>query len=182
MSNSHLLIEIRPIRMSDCTQEYADWLSDPKVNGYLETRHERQTLERVRKYVQSMLRSEDQHLFAITANARHIGNIKLGPINRHHMYADLAYFIGDTRYWNQGVATKAIALMLDYGFRTLGLNCVKAGYYNDNAGSRSALIKNGFQQDGFVHKQLKDNAGMWTDHVLMSILAEDWLKASSASL
>lgn len=28
-------VTLRPLLLSDCTQEYADWLNDPEVNKYL---------------------------------------------------------------------------------------------------------------------------------------------------
>lgn len=176
---NNALIEIRAIRLDDCTEEYVSWLNDPLVNQYLETRHERQSLQKIREYVRSMIRSDNQHLFAITADAKHVGNIKLGPVNVHHSYSDIAYFIGDKRCWNKGYATQAIGLILNYAFVELGLHCITAGFYNSNAGSRSALIKNGFAQDGCIHNQLKNNAGMFEDHVIFALLSDDWKKLTA---
>lgn len=180
MANEHRVIEIRPIRMDDCTEDYVSWLNNPRVNQFLETRHEKQTLAKVRDYVRSMLKSDDQHLYAILSNAKHVGNIKLGPINRHHKYAHIAYFIGNPQYWNQGIASTAIALMCEIGFTTLGLYRIEAGIYNSNAGSRAALIKCGFSEDGCLHKQLMNDAGMREDHVLFGLNIDDWKAATSA--
>ena len=71
-------------------------------------------------------------------------------------------------------ATKAIALICNFGFVELGLHRIEAGFYNSNAGSRAALIKNGFREDGVLVQQLKNDAGMYEDHVLFGLLVDEW--------
>ena len=46
--------------------------------------------------------------FAIKTTDKHIGNIKLGPINWIHRYGDISLLIGDKDYWGKGIATEAI--------------------------------------------------------------------------
>ena len=59
------------------------WLQDPAVNAYLETRWSPQSLESVRAFVSAMAEDPANYLFAIVQNqgGRHIGNLKIGPIN-----------------------------------------------------------------------------------------------------
>ena len=38
----------------------------------------------------------------------HVGNIKLGPINTKHKYAEISYFIGDKKYHNLGIKSLTI--------------------------------------------------------------------------
>lgn len=74
---------------------------------------------------------ENNHsfLFKIICNNSncHIGNIKIGPINPHHNYADISYFIGEKSLWGKGIATEAIQLILKYAFEELKLHKVTAG-------------------------------------------------------
>lgn len=174
---SSKVVTIRRLTMDDVSQEYLSWLNDPEVNRYLETRHHPQSIDAIRTYVRSMIRSNDQHLFAIcTANQHHIGNIKLGPVHPYHNYADVAYFIGDRRFWGRGCATEAISQIVDFGFTRLGLHRIQAGLYYSNAASRRALIKNGFKCDGALHKQLKNWQGEFEDHELFGLTVDDWMK------
>jgi RimJ/RimL family protein N-acetyltransferase len=81
-------------------------------------------------------------------DARHIGNIKLGPINRHHGTGDIGLLIGERSEWGKGHACEAIALFADYAFANLGLAKLTASCYSDNEGSRHAFLKAGFVEEG----------------------------------
>ena len=48
-------IYLRKVELNDVNQVYVDWLNDPKVNQYLETRFDVQTIGSVRKYVEKMV-------------------------------------------------------------------------------------------------------------------------------
>lgn len=55
----------RMLCVDDVTQCYVDWLNDPEVNRYLETRHDQQTKESCRKYVADMIWGLSENLFGI---------------------------------------------------------------------------------------------------------------------
>lgn len=88
---------LRPIKISDCNERYLSWLQNPAINRYLETRWSEQTLESIRDFVEAKIVSDMEFLFAIVEKEsnEHIGNIKIGPVNSHHMFADVSYFIGE---------------------------------------------------------------------------------------
>ena len=96
-------------------------------------------------------------MFAIILNSinRHIGNIKIGPINSHHHHADISYFIGEKEFWNKGIATECINLVSGFGLSELNLHRVEAGTYATAIGSWKALEKNGFTREGVFRKQVK---------------------------
>ncbi len=175
MSITGRRVSLRPISLDDCTDRYVQWLRDPEVNQYLETRWVEQTLETVREFVLAVEMDPSSHLMAITdaGTGRHIGNIKLGPVRRHHNYADLSYFIGDRHFWGRGYATEAIQLATRLGFERLGLHRLQAGIYATNIGGARALEKAGFIRDAVLHQQLLGPSG-WDDHVWYRLLVEEW--------
>ena len=122
------MISLRQIEMEDCTSLYVEWLNDPEVNRYLETRWSEQTMETIEEFVRDQRENNHSILFAIITNedGRHIGNIKIGPINRHHNHADISYFIGDKKMWNKSVATEAIRLVTRFCFMDLKLQIGRA--------------------------------------------------------
>jgi RimJ/RimL family protein N-acetyltransferase len=168
-------VSLRPVSLDDCTERYVGWLRDPEVNQYLETRWIEQTLESVRAYVSAVLQDPSSHMMAITdaQTGRHIGNIKIGPIRKHHNYADLSYFIGDRDFWGRGYATEAIQLATRLGFERLELHRLQAGIYASNVGGSRALEKAGFVRDAVLHRQLLGPFG-WEDHVWYRLLKEEW--------
>jgi len=168
-------VRLRPILVDDCTERYVNWLRDPEVNRYLETRWVEQTLESVKAFVLAVNSDPASHLMAITdANSgRHIGNIKIGPVRTHHEDADLSYFIGDRDYWGRGYATEAIQLSTRLGFDRLGLHRLQAGVYATNVASARALEKAGFVRDAVLLRQLRGPSG-WEDHIWYRLLREEW--------
>ena len=136
--------------LQDChiNERYASWLNDPFVYQFLETRHCKQTLETIRQFVESVNSNPSEHLFGIFLDGKHIGNIKLGPINSNHPVADVSLFIGDRQSWGMGYATQAIRLVSEFGFDSLGLIKLSAGAYAENIGSIRAFEKAEYQTEG----------------------------------
>ena len=65
--------------------DYVSWLNDPAVNRFLESRWSVATPESTREFVAQQLASPSALFLGIRARAlgaRHVGNIKLGPIDR----------------------------------------------------------------------------------------------------
>lgn len=139
-------VELFGLQPDDVTDEYVAWLNDPAVNRYLESRFVRHTPESTRRFVQTVVESDDSIVFGIryAAEGRHVGNIKLGPVDRHHRRAEIGLLIGDRSIWGRGIASGAIELVTRYAFDSLGLFKVTAGCYASNVGSRRAFEKAGF--------------------------------------
>lgn len=175
-------ITLRLVTLADCTDRYVAWLEDPEVNRYLETRWSTQDLASVRSFVAGMLERDDSYLFAIVDNSAgsHVGNIKLGPIQPRHAFADVSYFIGERSAWGKGFASEAIRMVAGIAFERLDLHRVQAGLYEGNVGSARALEKAGFTMENRQRKQLR-GAGpdAWEDHVWYGLLREEWTGESN---
>lgn len=125
---------------------YVGWLNDPEVNQYLESRFAPQGHASIAAFVAGALASEKDLLLGIRSVAlgRHVGNIKLGPINREHGLGEVGIMIGDRGAWGQGLASRAIAMLRDIAAEELGLRRLTAGCYASNIGSRRAFERAGF--------------------------------------
>lgn len=169
------VIILRQIKLEDCTDTYVGWLDDPEVNHYLETRWENQTLDSIKGFIESQMANDHSILFAIitASDGRHIGNIKIGPVNRHHNHADISYFIGEKTYWNQGIASEAINLVSGFGFNELGLHRVEAGVYAEAIGSWKALERNGFSREAVFREQAISD-GEYMDIYRYGLLASEY--------
>ena len=168
-------IFLREVRESDVTDEYYNWLNDPDVNKYLETRFIPHSKNDILNFVKKMDGNNNEILFAICEKEteKHIGNIKLGPINWIHRKADISFLIGNKAYWNKGIASEAIKLVLRYGFYTLNLHKICAGYYKHNIGSAKALKKCGFIEEGVLREEYYYN-GEYVDAIRVGILKKDY--------
>jgi len=160
---------LRTLHATDASPAYLDWLSDPAINAYLEVRfNPPRSVSELATYIADTNASPHTLLLGIflADSERHIGNIKLGPIDWNHQIGDLGFLIGDRTQWEKGYASRAIALLSDYAFAHLGLAKLTAGCYADNEGSRRALQKAGFVEEGRRISQCAA-AGYRQDSVLL---------------
>ncbi len=159
-------IFLRRLTEDDATQDYVDWMNDPEINQYLESRFYEQTIESTKAFIRSVT-NENNYQFGIFLKdtGKHIGNIKIGSINHTHRFADIGFLIGDKRCWGRGIATEAIKLATDFAFNTLKLHKLWGGAYSPNIGSMKAFLKNGYQQEGAKKNQYLCH-GEYVDDVL----------------
>jgi len=145
---------LRKIKLSDVNGKYLGWMNDGEVNQYLESRFEKWSINKLRDYIGSINKNPDYVFLGIFIKDtdRHIGNIKLGPINKYHKFADIGIIIGDKDCWGKGFASEAIRLITDYAVHTLKLHKLTAGAYVNNVGSVKAFKKAGFRVEGIRAK------------------------------
>ena len=141
----------RLLTEQDVSIRYVDWLNDPEINRFLETRFVEQTLESCKEFVMKIKHDTCSHLFGIydKLTNEHIGNIKLGFINGHHKVSQLSLIIGEKSYWGKGYATEAVRRITDWGFDVLELERIAAGCYDNNFGSLRAFLKVGYSVEGY---------------------------------
>lgn len=143
-------------------EAYLSWLHNPKVNQHLEVRlAPPQSVGELKDFVLLTNASEHSLLLGIhlQSNAEHIGNIKLGPINKQHATGDIGLFIGEHQHWGKGYAAQAIELITIYAFEKLGLEKLTASCYASNVGSKKAFLKAGWREEGVRHSQFSTAAG-----------------------
>ena len=168
-------ITLRPVAETDINEKYLNWLLDPEVNRYLETRHHKQTLALIRDFVHAKTDSIDEYLFAISRAdvGSHIGNIKIGPINTRHKLAEISLIIGDRSSWGGGFGSRGISGVTRFAFTMLGLNKVAAGLYAPNVGSERAFLKAGWRKEAVLHGHYALD-GAPCDLVLMGMWRSLW--------
>lgn len=180
LENEH--IYLRNVRLDDVNDSYYQWLNDPQVNQFLETRFVVQSKEKIAEFVASKDGNTNEVLLAICDKKHdlHIGNIKLGPINWHHRRADISLLIGNKGYWGKGIATQAIQLISQFAFQTLNLNKLMAGAYKNNIGSIKAFQKCGFNKEGEIEDYvLINNQGIAA--VQLGLTAKQFLAHEKAA-
>ena len=146
----------RVLTKDDVTDTYVSWLNDPQVNNYLEVKHIHNTIENCDEFVEKSNNDPAQNLFGIflRENQKHIGNIKIGFVNKIHGGAQLSLFIGDTSCWGKGYATEAIQTISQWGFKNINLKKIEAGCYDVNIGSLRSFLKAGYQVEGYLRNSV----------------------------
>lgn len=165
-------VTLFPLTVADVSDEYVRWLNDPVVNEYLESRFASHDLVSTRSFVEAMVESPDNLLLGIRSEeiGAHVGNIKIGPVNRHHLTGEIGILIGAKQAWGRGIATAAIRIMCDIARLQLSLRKVTAGCYATNVGSQKAFEKAGFEVEGVRKQQILRRDGTPEDIVLLGKL------------
>ncbi len=105
-----------------------------------------------------------------------IGFVRIGLGG--HRSGELGYAVRRDD-WGKGYATEAAALMLDFGFRMLGLHRIQAACGPENRPSQRLLATLGFTPEGRIRDHVFTN-GAWRDSLLYSILDHEWASTNDA--
>ena len=176
-------IQLRCLSEKDVTDSYVSWLNNIEVNQFLEVRLEKHSRDSVKAFLQSVNASNDTLILGmfIEEGQKHIGNIKIGPINIHHKRAEIGLLIGDRNEWGRGYASEAIALLTNFGFQTLGLKKITAGCYSENKRSVKAFLKAGYKVEACLPSHWITNKGP-QDEILVGLTAEQYSENSKTRL
>lgn len=160
-------ITLGPVIISD---NYYNWMNDTKTTQYLESRYWPQTKEALQKYVSEQ--PKDVFFLGIIQNhsLNHVGNIKLGPVNWLHKFAEIGIVI-QQEDWGKGYGTEAISLITEFAFTTLGLHKVWAGCLSENIGSIKAFQKAEFMVEGRLMNQYWHD-GKYIDDIILGKIKE----------
>ena len=159
-------LQLKTLTSAMVTQKYVDWMNDPEVTQYTESRFVKHTMMGVKQYVADISGSSNDYLYGIYESNEHIGNIKLCT-NMRHKLGDISILIGDKTKWGKGYGTEAIKLLTKHGFETLELHKISAGIYSNNVGSIKTFEKAGYKHDG-IHELTYLYQGKYVDEIIVS--------------
>ncbi|WP_433791861.1 GNAT family N-acetyltransferase [Actinoplanes sp. CA-252034] len=130
--------------------------------------------------ISDVLRAGNALPHAIVEGGRIIGRVNLSNVvHGAFQSANLGYWV-DASATGRGVASAAVAAVVEAAFLTYGLHRLEAGTLLHNVRSQRVLERNGFVRFGMAPRYLKI-AGEWQDHHLFQLLSENWLAARSSS-
>lgn len=165
---------LRPIKMSDAPH-FVKWLNNPEVHKFLQTRRHL-SLAFERKYLRKSLKSKSNINLAIeTKDGTHIGSVGLENINKDHNRATFGIFIGDKKYWNQGLGSETGRLIINYGFCKLKLHRIELGVLEYNPRAMKVYKHLGFKKEGVKREHILFK-GKYYDDVHMGLLKSEWKK------
>jgi len=101
-----------------------------------------------------------------------VGNIALHGARPKDRSATIAIALG-REHIGRGYGTDAMRVIVDYGFREMGLHRIQLAVAPFNPAGIRAYEKAGFIEEG-RHREAVWHDGRWYDEVMMSILADQW--------
>jgi ribosomal-protein-alanine N-acetyltransferase len=103
-----------------------------------------------------------------------VGRINLNSVIRGAFQsASVGYWVSEAET-GRGVATAAVAAVIDLAFGEVGLHRIQGETLAHNPASRRVLERNGFVRYGVAPEYLCI-AGRWQDHVLYQLINPNWI-------
>ena len=156
-------IYLRELTLEDVSEKYLSWLNDPEVNEHLGLTKDKAitsklTLDDLKEFVFKKWDNNSCYFMGIFLKEtdEHIGNIKLEymTINGEQTWG-IGLLIGEKQYWNKGIGTEAVRLMLDIAF-TDKIPEVILAVKEENKGAIRVYEKVGFKQyDKLLYYKIK---------------------------
>ncbi len=157
-------IALREFRDSD-SFKLATLCNNNKIHDNLRDLIPFPYLEQDAKYFINLCRNENPKTnLAIEFNGEFAGVIGLGlQTDVYKLSAEIGYWLGEP-FWGKGIATRAVRLMLDYGFSTLGVVRIYSSVFDYNKPSQRVLEKAGFELEGIFRKAVFKNAKIYDEY------------------
>ena len=160
---------LKPLGLEFLSKIYLSWMQDNQVVHYMDTGGADYTLQMLEDY---LTRIENNKIFSwaiILKNTnKHIGNIKIDPINFRHLYGEYGIMIGDKTTWGKGYAKEASIEVINFCFTRLSLRKINLGVFANNIKALSLYKSIGFIEEGRFKKHELIH-GTYTDKVRMAL-------------
>lgn len=172
MGNRQVFLRGESINLVLLTEEdattMATWMNDPEVNQFLSVGATPLTNEAEVNFVQEAYKDDSRVIFGIwhKADQKLIGNTGFHQVDQLNQTASFGIVVGEKEYWNTGVGTEALDLMLSYAFTIRNLRNVTLSVFGENKRAISCYEKCGFVPVG-TYPAHRFKAGTWQDEHLM---------------
>ena len=171
-------LTLRSLRLRDAESLF-ECTGDPEVARYVLWTANRSVAE-CRGMIRSMHRRYRAGLpcsygIALREDDRVYGTIGFTEYHEELRTAEVGYSLA-RRLWGQGLATEALAALLDLCFGRMRLHRVEAVHDVDNPASGRVMQHCGMRFEGTIRGRVF-NKGEWRDVCQWAMLAEDWAEA-----
>ena len=170
-------ISIRPLSIDD-TRNIVKWRNLPSVKRFLYSQ-DKLTPDSHIAYFESVVKAGKCAQFIIVLRKDEkeydIGTIFIKNLDVKNRNGEFGIFIGEEIGRGKGYSLLATNLILEYGFKELGLHRISLSVMEDNIAAIKTYRKAGFVQEGILREEYL-REGEYINIVLMSILKEEWNK------
>lgn len=158
---------LRPLEIADAPALFAAHGDEATHHYWSSPAHK--SVEETTAYVKDTLALSGAHVWAITES----GGDALGRIGvfvEREGVGEIGIILRPDAA-GRGLASKALNLVVAYGFETLGLHRIAADIDPDNAASLTLFLRNGFEREGLLRGNWKTHIGI-RDTVMLAKLRD----------
>jgi RimJ/RimL family protein N-acetyltransferase len=165
-------VRLRPLADLDreAWQRVHQHFRDPEISHLNGTPPNRMPLWLLRRVLKADSRRHDRETYGIFDETNtYIGTVELYDIR--YSSATLGIIIGERSHWSRGYGPEAIHALLEYAFKTLGLERVRLHTFGDNLRAQNAFKKVGFREV----RRVPSGSGRLDIH--MEIYRQSWIES-----
>lgn len=120
-----------------------------------------------------VLPRRDHIMLAVAVDSVLAGVVGLTYCDWISRRCEASIYVGDEKLRGHGVGEAALRLLLDFGFKTVGMHGIYADILAHNTASIALFKKVGFVPEG-LHRETYFVDGKWIDSWSMRILDREW--------
>ncbi len=157
-------LSLRRLSLEHLSNAYVGWLNDVEVFKYLETGGN-YTIGELENYLKEQ-QEKDIFFWAIHLknSDKHIGNIKIDPIDLDNNSGEYGIMMGDKSEWGKGYAKEASVEVINYCFGEIKLAQITLGVIEKNIGALKLYQNMGFEVENTI-----ENKGVYAGELCNSI-------------
>ena len=160
---------LRPFKLGDI-DSLLEYANNHKIAANLTDQFPHPyTRESGERFIKMAKQHTPPTIFAIDINGKASGGIGLHiQMDIHIKNAELGYWLAEP-FWGQGIMTKAVKHMVDYGFKNLDINSIFARPFgSSNIASQKVLKNAGFELEAKFLGTIYKN-GEYLDELIYAI-------------
>ena len=149
-------LKLKLLSIDNLSQTYVDWMNDEDIIKYLESGGN-YTLKKLKEYLNGITKQNVlSWAIYIKKEGKHIGNVKIHPIDKLKNCGEYGIMIGDKSEWGKGYAMEASKLVINYCFNNLKLSKITLGVVVNH----KHAIKL-YERLGFIKYKIISNVGLY---------------------
>lgn len=159
---------LRPFNFNDI-ENLVEYANNNKIAANLTNQFPHPyTRESAEAFIKMATQHAPPNILAIEINGRASGGIGLHlQTDIHIKNAELGYWLAEP-FWGQGIMTKAVKHMVNYGFKNLDITRIFARPFGTNIASQKVLKNAGFVLEGKFKDTIYKN-GEYLDELIYAI-------------
>lgn len=158
-----LNVILEPFSNKFVNNEYLAWMKDAETAKFIQKAKQNISLNDLNLFVNKMIDSNFDYFFAILSkkNSKHIGNVRLGPIDFKAMRSNFGILIGNKNFHGIGIGTEVLNLIKKFSFKYLKLKKIVFPVVQKNIPAMNLYKKNGFVLKKSLKKNFVKNGQSW---------------------
>tara|TARA_B100000965_G_C19574344_1_gene750617 strand:- start:125 stop:646 length:522 start_codon:yes stop_codon:yes gene_type:complete len=141
---------LRPFKSLDPSNEYLNWMNDKNISKFI-IKSNKNKKKDIRVFLASM-KSHKDFFFKIiyNKNSKHIGNLRIGPLNFNNLSSKFGIMIGNKKYHGVGIGKEATKLAESFIFNFLNFKKMEFECIIDNIAAMQV-----YRSLDFIEKKIK---------------------------